>query len=369
MPNATRNGSGDRPREPEGSAGLRVQSYSAMPSLLKSALDILEWEGLDGRRLLEEQGVNIPDFEDRSRRIPLRANGLAWRIVTDRLSDPAIGVRAALRHFNPGDWQSLGLAILYSASLRQALERVTRYFDIVSDAAEVTLEETDDALVFAATTRDDSGTANWALLEFGLTSLLILLQEIMPEPLRPRRIDLLRPQEQASPQFETLFRCPVFFGCARERVYFDLALADIPLRGSNESLAVYQDSCSEQYLSTIKSGTTATRVRREITRLMVGRSPRLTDVAAALHISGRQLQRRLSREKTTFENVVTDIRRHLSVSYLADPRHSLSEIAFMLGYSSQSNFTRAFGHWFAMTPLEFRKRAVRAVNGAWPDNP
>lgn len=344
----------------EAGSARGAQSYSAIPSLLKSALDILEAEGLDGRRLLEEQGVEIPDFEDRSRRIPLRANGLAWRIVTDRISDPAIGVRAAFRRFNPGDWQSLGLAILCSGSLRQALERVTRYFDIVSDAAEVNLEETDDALVFVGTTHDDSGAANWVLLEFGLTSLLILLQEIMPEPLRPQRVDLLRPREQSSPQFEALFQCPVFFGCTRERVYFDLGLADIQLRGSNESLAAYQDSYSEQYIASIKSGTTATRVKKEITRLMLGQSPRLTDVADSLHISSRQLQRKLSREQTTFEDVVADIRRQLSVSYLTDRRHSLSEIAFLLGYSSQSNFTRAFRQWFAMTPLEFRKGSSRA---------
>lgn len=331
------------------------RSYSALSSLMKAAVDVLDAEGLDKERILDARGVAIPDFEDRSSRVPMRSVSRAWRVVTEHIPDPAVGVRAAYQHFNPADWQSLGLAILCSNTLRQALERVERYFDIVSDAGEIRLEETPQDLVFVGIAHDDTAFLNWTLMEFGLSSLLILLQRIMPDELHPRRIDLLRPRELASDAFEELLKCPVHFGCARERVYFSLDMVDTPLGGSNEALAAYQDTYTERYIASINSGRTTTRVRKEITRLMLGRSPRLVDVADKLHVSPRQLQRKLAQEDTTFEEIVAEIRQHLSTTYLAKDSHSLSEISFLLGYSSQSNFTRAFRQWFGVTPMEYRR--------------
>jgi AraC-like DNA-binding protein len=90
-------------------------------------------------------------------------------------------------------------------------------------------------------------------------------------------------------------------------------------------------------------------------RLLPGRSPRLTDVANTLNVSSRQLQRKLAMDQTSFEQLLTDIRKNLCPSYLKRKDYNLSEVAFLLGFSSQSNFSRAFKLWFEMSPSEFRK--------------
>jgi len=327
---------------------------------LKSALEILNSEGLDGVRLLADRGIDIREYRDTTKRTPIAVIGTAWQIVTSNIDDPAIGVRAALRQFNPADWQSLGLAVLCSATLRQALERVVRYFEIVSDAAKLELEESEHELTLLGTTHQDPQKVVWALLEFGLAALLVLLQQIYPKPLHPNRVELLRPKAYASEDLAELFKCPVIFGCTRERMSFDLSVANCQLQGSNELLATYQDSYSERYLATISRGTITVRVKREVMKLLPGKSLRLEDVADALHISSRQLQRKLAKEKTSFEDLATDIRKQLALSYLEEDSQPLCEVAFLLGYSSQSNFTRAFKSWFSMTPTEFRNIALAA---------
>ncbi len=349
-----------RADEPDEAQSRGAGAYSNLSSFLKSALEILNSAGLDGAQLFADQGIEIREYRDTGRRVPIDVIGTAWRLVTSNIDDPAIGVRAAFRHFNPADWQSLGLAVLCSATLRQALERVVRYFEIVSDAAELRLEENRDELILVGRTYQDPRRVVWELLEFGLAALLVLLQQIYPTRLRPNRIELIRPDEFPPDEFEKLFGCPVTFGCRRERIFFDVGVADRKLQGSNEALASFQDSYSEQYLASICRGVTPIRVKREIMKLLPGRGPRLKDVASELHIGARQLQRRLEKERTSFDELVTDIRKQLALSYLEQEDQPLCEIAFLLGYSSQSNFTRAFKAWFHLTPTEFRNSAAAA---------
>jgi AraC-like DNA-binding protein len=49
----------------------------------------------------------------------------------------------------------------------------------------------------------------------------------------------------------------------------------------------------------------------------------------------------------------------MALQYLRDGRHSLAEIAFLVGFSDQANFTRAFRRWTGKTPRDLRG----AMNG------
>jgi AraC-like DNA-binding protein len=44
------------------------------------------------------------------------------------------------------------------------------------------------------------------------------------------------------------------------------------------------------------------------------------------------------------------------VRYLRDPRVSMSEIAYLLGFADLSAFYRAFKRWTGATPAEYRSQ-------------
>jgi AraC-like DNA-binding protein len=77
------------------------------------------------------------------------------------------------------------------------------------------------------------------------------------------------------------------------------------------------------------------------------------DIARSLHQSTSTLQRRLRREGTSFQGLLSEIRREKALEYLRSGRHSLADITFLLGFADQSNFTRAFRRWTGKTPREF----------------
>ena len=74
----------------------------------------------------------------------------------------------------------------------------------------------------------------------------------------------------------------------------------------------------------------------------------------ALHMSERTLARRLAERDYTFTSLVDEIRNQLARDYLRQPRFSVTDIAFLLGFSDQSNFARAFKRWTSLSPTEFR---------------
>ena len=73
-----------------------------------------------------------------------------------------------------------------------------------------------------------------------------------------------------------------------------------------------------------------------------------------MNMSTRSLQRRLQSEHTTFGALLDEMRQEIAEHYIHDPTVSLTEIAFVLGYSEYSSFWRAYKRWTKTTPSETR---------------
>ena len=78
-------------------------------------------------------------------------------------------------------------------------------------------------------------------------------------------------------------------------------------------------------------------------------------VAERLHMSDRTLKRQLSREGTTFSNIVEEIRYRHATALLSRTDFTLDQIAEQLGYSDLTNFSRAFKRWSGRSPSQWRK--------------
>jgi len=84
-------------------------------------------------------------------------------------------------------------------------------------------------------------------------------------------------------------------------------------------------------------------------------------VAAALRVSPRTLRRRLAASGLTFSELTQKARCERAVLLLSSKEHSLETVADRLGYSTLSNFVRAFQKWTGMTPAAYRKRAAERM--------
>ena len=81
----------------------------------------------------------------------------------------------------------------------------------------------------------------------------------------------------------------------------------------------------------------------------------LPKVAKGMNLSTRTLQRRLVEYSLSYQALLDAVREQLARRYLSRTSLMLSEIPFLLGYSDQSAFNRAFRSWTGMTPGRFRQ--------------
>jgi len=107
----------------------------------------------------------------------------------------------------------------------------------------------------------------------------------------------------------------------------------------------------------------AEQVRRHLmSRLKCG-EPRREEIARALCLTDRTLQRRLHAEATSFQNLLDEVRVELAQKYLADNHHALAQVSDLLGFVDQSNFFRACKRWFGVPPGLYRSQMMSRSTG------
>ena len=112
-----------------------------------------------------------------------------------------------------------------------------------------------------------------------------------------------------------------------------------------------------KYLKSLNTGDNiASQLKRRLADLMASGEANADAACRALKLSRRTLQRRLKAEKTSFQKVLQEVRRELSIRYLSDTRLKALEVAMLLGYSNISSFTTAFKSWYDMPPAEYRQK-------------
>lgn len=103
----------------------------------------------------------------------------------------------------------------------------------------------------------------------------------------------------------------------------------------------------------------ATDFMRQLAGAFDGGAHQVAELAAAMHISERTLQRRL---RNTLGLTASEWLRHKHMQYalyaLTATSDSLGEIAFRCGYRHTSSFIQAFKQYYDCTPTEFRQRAI-----------
>ena len=98
------------------------------------------------------------------------------------------------------------------------------------------------------------------------------------------------------------------------------------------------------------------RVRAALDLMMHSGDANQVEVARALGLHERTLQRRLKGEGAAFEDIKDAVRRARAEEYLRQRELPLSQVAELLGYSEPAALSRSCRRWFGDTPKAVRRR-------------
>jgi AraC-like DNA-binding protein len=154
--------------------------------------------------------------------------------------------------------------------------------------------------------------------------------------------------------YATALGCPVEFG---DIEVWEFRKADVEARlaGSIPEVVNAIEVIADEYLSSLEEGVVAHQVREMLIQMMPSGNSDQDTIARRLYRSRSTLQRQLVAEGTSYRQILESTRRSLAEKYLRSDDYTQGEVAFMLGFTDQSNFARAFRRWTGMTPGEFRK--------------
>ena len=150
---------------------------------------------------------------------------------------------------------------------------------------------------------------------------------------------------------------------------FDSDVMECPLEGGNPELARHCDTIALQYLARIEHDDIQARVREVLMQRLEKMEPSQEEVAEQLHLSPRTLQRRLGDSGTTYKEILDKTRHALAMAYLSAPHHSVSDVTYLLGFSCDSSFTRAFRRWTGQSPSDWRAGTGARVGAAAAGKP
>jgi AraC-like DNA-binding protein len=277
-----------------------------------------------------------------------------WGALTDLAGGHRIGVELA-RFAGSSAYGVLGEAIRHATSLADAFEHVVRYVRIVHQGVRVEIDVNDRSFTVMYRLLG-SGTNAYAGAAAGMlwanANLALLPERAFGVRLRPQSAELAcAAADDAGGVIADIFGADVKFGAADWRLVFERSAVLAVTRPVASSALPYLDAYADRELRDVPEvDDIVGAVTAEIRDRLAGRPPTVVEIAKALGLSSRTLQRRLTDAGRDFGAVLDDVRRARAETLLADGKQNLAEIAYKLGYSDPSAFTRASIRWFGAPP-------------------
>ncbi|MCK7598286.1 AraC family transcriptional regulator [Microbulbifer sp. CAU 1566] len=246
-----------------------------------------------------------------------------------------------------------------SATVGSAVDSIARYLPLHCSALSLsqTLEETELGQVIKLSyhiNEKELGSSIQAY-ELGMSNAMQVMKLLCGKDFVPLGVFFMHHQLGDSRIYRDVFKCPAHFQQNWCGFYLPTSTYSIPL--SSVDHQTWQ--LAEHYLNSQKLPD-ANTITEDVTRLIRSLLPtgqcNNDTVASSLSMHKRTLQRKLAKENTTFEQLLTEERRKLARVYLQEPHMKLSQIAGLLGYSEQSALNRVCRDWFGTTPQRLRSQ-------------
>jgi len=339
------------------SQNMRGQRATVASHLVDSILTAAAAAGIADSARVEvlRAGVAVRSIEvQQAGRVSETALLWLWGALADLTGGHRVG--AELAPFAAASaWGVVAEAAIHAVSLADAFEHVARYVRLAVEGVRIGIEVNDRT--FAVTYRllgsanPSSGGAAAAML-WANANLALLPERAFSVRLRPVSAELacVAPGDTGG-VIADIFGTDVKFGTAEWRLVFDRSTVLAVSRPIASSALPYIDAYADRALSDAPAiddivGVVAAEVRGRL----AGRPPTVAEIAKALGLSTRTLQRRLTIAGKDFVTVLDEVRRARAQALLADGSQNLAEIAQKLGYSEHSAFTRAAIRWFGAPP-------------------
>lgn len=262
--------------------------------------------------------------------------------------------------FRPHDLGLWGYLAVSSPTLGTALRNIIDTFPFHQQHSLLRLAPRNDGLLmlqYQIRAPDIVERRQDADLSLGM--FLNIFRECLGRGWTPETVYFEHPRPLDAEQHEAAFGAPACFSQPANALVFRPEVLKQPMPRRDPKMTAMMRACLEALGSKADDFEPLTdRVRMAVRTRLPDGWPSLEAISEDLRLSPAGIQRELARIGLTYKGLVQAVRRELALSYLRQRHLPLSEIAFLLGYSELSAFSRAMRRWTGRSPKSVRNRLL-----------
>ena len=336
-----------------------IEHFSVAVHFLRLLTDYVTLQGLAVDDLLKLAGIEQDVLNDPNGRLSYASFNHLCELAADMLNEPCLGLKMG-QGVRPGHLGSYGFALMACSTGFELIQQAARYSALAIDAGHHVIEiHGEQCIRHWRSSLPGSMPLGRIQDELNLASWLTLARWFSTHyELNPDWVSFRHPRPDDVSEYERLFRCPLKFNAPETTVAFKAEYLRLSLPHGDEKLRRVMNDLCEQLLKQLGDALEPSWLaiaRRTVLESFSHGEPQISLVARATGLSEAQLKDNLSQRGLSFRSLVDDLRHSLALGYARDPSLGLVDIAYLLGFSEQSAFQRAFKRWTGMTPGHYRR--------------
>ncbi|HEY0974576.1 MAG TPA: AraC family transcriptional regulator [Solimonas sp.] len=318
-------------------------------------LDYVRARGVDPTTLYPEARVAQLESARGHEEVPLAEWIAMFDTAIAHFDEPDLPLKAGaslhVRHLGV-----LGHVLMNCATLEEVAQQLARYIRLLGQIGQPVLHtEGAQAHLLWSWPYDTPPSDSVAQFMLGARAMFMRWLSDRPDLRYDARFHFPQPQDLRA--YERVFGGELRFDQPASEMVFPNAYMQLPVASADEDLRQQVEARAQSLLRKLSGEPALLRdLKAVLARNLANGRVSLDDAAAALDLSARTLQRRLGELDRSFQSVLDEVRQHAAENLLRDASISLTQIAFLLGYTEQSTFHNAFRRWTQQSPGAFRKQ-------------
>jgi AraC-like DNA-binding protein len=316
---------------------------------VRTLLAVLEARQVDVQALRTRLGLDGAALDDPNGRTGPEIVHRLWQHGLAATGDPLLGLAVA-EAARPSTFRALGMAATTSATLQAALELMLRYYRLVSESGVLSAQRQADGDVEIIYTEQLQRVQLLPQqVEAIVGGILVMARGLADRALLPRTVAFRHAAQGGPAAYQRLFGCAVQFNAPLHRLRLPAQELTRQLPHSDPELHRVHCELLDRQLAALPQVGSITAFARQWLSTRSSGNLRVDDLALALGMSVRGLQRHLRHEGENWTALVDSARRDALQQLLRDGV-SLQQAAQRLGYHDASSLSRAAKRWFGETP-------------------
>ncbi|MEM9834184.1 MAG: AraC family transcriptional regulator ligand-binding domain-containing protein [Bacteroidota bacterium] len=313
-----------------------------------------------------QRGIDVSQFdisalvcqENATSQIPFKKYAGLFEYILSKTKDDKLGLHIG-KQYNLAALGVVGQLIQSAADIREAVTKSCETFNLVSNVISIEMREQNDSFSLLFRVEQEAfNTHPTTVNHLLMTSVVFAHLELSyltfsDEPLIVVSFSRWKKDRD---YLEKLFKSKVLFDEQEDYLKYNARLLDRQILWADYALYLQLEQVANEKLAKLVDNESrlAAQVKSVMIRVLNPNLPSIEEVADQLGLSARDMQRKLKYEKTSYQQIKSDIQKELAVSYLLRGL-SVKETCYLMGYSAPSAFTTAFHRWYGIPPNRYRK--------------